>query len=127
MTEGFDPSKSRVSTDTMEKWRNSNISGDLTEVPGIGEKAAEKLADHPDPNQSITNTYQLFGAYLNLKGVDDEGNMVTPVQHADLFWHFLKGRGITAHRSAIVLAISEKAGTFFPGIYDPNVYDEEED
>lgn len=36
------------------------ISGDLMEVPGIGPKTAEKLAEWSD-GERVTNTYQLIG------------------------------------------------------------------
>jgi hypothetical protein len=44
----------------MEFVRQGNITGDLTEVPGIGPKAAEKLAEG-DEHDQITNTWQLLG------------------------------------------------------------------
>ena len=37
------------------------ISGDLTEVPGIGPKTAEKLAEGTEDAERVTNTYQLVG------------------------------------------------------------------
>jgi predicted flap endonuclease-1-like 5' DNA nuclease len=43
-----------VSTDTMETWKNSEISGDLTQVPGIGPATASKLA-----GEGITNVREL--------------------------------------------------------------------
>jgi hypothetical protein len=52
--DGFHPNKSKVSTDTMETWKNSEISGDLTQVPGIGPAAASKLA-----GEGITNVREL--------------------------------------------------------------------
>lgn len=86
----------------MSTWRNATISGDLTEVPGIGPAAADKLADDEIESNRITNTYQLFGKYLMLKGPDTDEFQVDIVTHNDKFWFFLKEKGITAHRSAIV-------------------------
>jgi hypothetical protein len=88
----------------------ANITGDLTEIPGIGPAAAKKLAEGADP---ITNSWMLFGVYLNMKGpdgVDADGNPVGVdcVQHNDRFWWFLKEKGISAHRSAICRAVAEK-------------------
>lgn len=51
---GFHPNKSKVSSSTMETWKNSNITGDLTQVPGIGKAAAAKLA-----NAEVANVREL--------------------------------------------------------------------
>jgi len=92
----------------MERWRQEAITGDLTEVPGIGPKAAETLANG-EGDDKITNTYQLFGKFLMLKGPDEEGRKVESFEHTEKFWYFLKSRGIASHRSAIVKAIAGKA------------------
>jgi hypothetical protein len=57
---GYDPKRSRVSDDTMMDFVRGQITGDLTEVPGIGPKSAEKLGEGDD-SDAVTNTYQLFG------------------------------------------------------------------
>jgi hypothetical protein len=79
----------------------------------------------------VTNTYQLFGKYLSLKGPDTDEEQVESYLHNEKFWLWLKMKGISAHRSAIVKSIAEKSATFFPGFYDANAYgdsdDEEED
>jgi hypothetical protein len=111
----------------MERWRSSQISGDLNEVPGIGPVAVRKLAESDEGADSITNTYQLFGKYLMLKGPDVDGQKVEPMEHCEKFFQFLKNRGISSHRSAIVKAIAEKAATFFPNIYDANDYADSDD
>lgn len=98
------------------------VSGNLIDVPGIGPAAIKKLEAC-----EITNTYQLFGQYLLLKGPDSEERKVECMEHSEKFWHWLKNIGIVSHRSAIVKAIAEKAAGFFPGIYDANMYEEEED
>lgn len=109
----------------MEVWRTEQVSGNLLDVPGIGPAAVKKLSD--DPKEPITNTYQLFGKYLMLKGPDTDENKVECVEHNEKFWHYLKTKGITSHRSAIVKAVAEKAALFFPGIYDANMYDDDDD
>ena len=106
----------------METWRTEPVSGNLQDVPGIGPAAVGKLTQ-----EDITNTYQLFGKYLMLKGPDTQEHQVECIEHAEKFWHFLKAIGIVSHRSAIVKAISEKAASFFPGIYDANMYDDDDD
>jgi hypothetical protein len=104
----------------MDTWRAAEVSGDLNEVPGIGPAAIKALAKDPDPMARITNTHQLIGQYLMLKGPDVDGREVSVSEMNHKFWFFLKSKGITAHRSAIVLALNEKVGTFFPGLYDAN-------
>lgn len=143
----------------MDTWKQSTVTGDLMEVPGIGPAAIKKLRDHEDETEQITNTYQLFGKFLMLKGPETEDEKCTPVMHADKFWYWLQERGITAHRSAIVRAVCEKlsngtnmnwrcallflfhhvslankmlcccslALTAYPGLYDPNEYNDDED
>jgi hypothetical protein len=110
----------------MEKWRQGTITGVLTEVPGIGPKATELLRDDPVDSFRITNTYQLIGLYLMLKGESEDGQVMSASETNQRFWYWLKGKGIASHRSAIVLAISEKASSFFPGIYDANAEDDDE-
>jgi hypothetical protein len=112
----------------MEQWRSSQITGFLNEVPGIGPAAVKKLAECDEGPDKITNTYQLFGKFLMLKGPGHDGNnAVDSFEHTEKFWQFLKNRGITAHRSAIVKAIAEKSATFFNGIYDANDYEDDDE
>jgi hypothetical protein len=127
--EGYDPRKSKVSDNVMEQFRNSPTVPDLKSVPGIGPVAAEILADTMDGEfESITNTYQLFGKFLMLRGPGKDGKLeVSSQEHTERFWWWLKARGIKVHRSAIVKAIAEKSSTFFQGIYDANLYDEDEE
>ena len=58
--DGYDPRKSKVSADTMERWRVEAVSANLQDVPGIGPAAIKKLAEG-DKGDQVTNTYQLFG------------------------------------------------------------------
>ena len=44
----------------MMDFIRGTVSGDITDVPGIGPAAAKKLASG-DGDEKITNTYQLFG------------------------------------------------------------------
>ena len=112
----------------MEAWRSAQITGDLTEVPGIGPAAVKRLQECDDGEEQITNTWQLFGKFLMLKGPGRDGEIaVVPVVHTQKFWQWLANRGISSHRSAIVRCIAEKSATFFNGIYDANDYEDEED
>ncbi len=45
----------------MANWRQLQITGDLKEVPGIGDAAVQKLSMGATEAERITNTYQLFG------------------------------------------------------------------
>ena len=126
--EGYDPRRSKDSDDKMAAWATAPISGDLTEVPGIGPAAVKKLAEADEGPDKITNTFQLFGKFLMLKGPGHEGEtMVEPIEHTQKFWEFLKNRGISSHRSAIVRCIAEKSATFFNGIYDANDYEDDDE
>ena len=126
-SEGYDPRRSKVSDGTMELWRSSPITGELKEVPGIGPAGIKKLAEPEEGEEQITNTYQLFGKFLMLKGPDTDGHKVESLEHCEKFFQFLKNRGISSHRSAIVKAIAEKSATFFANIYDANEYESDED
>lgn len=86
----------------MERWKSTATTGDLTEVPGVGAATAKKLGESENSDDQITNTYQLFGKFLMLKG---PGN-IDPTEHTEQFWWWLKNRGINSHRSAIVRAVS---------------------
>jgi predicted flap endonuclease-1-like 5' DNA nuclease len=44
----------------MADFIRGTINGNLTEIPGIGPKTAEKLAEGDDA-EKVTNTYQLIG------------------------------------------------------------------
>lgn len=107
----------------MENWRINQVSGDLKAVPGIGPAAIKALANDPDDTTRITNTHQLIGQYLMLKGPDSEEHTCSTRELNQKFWYFLKAKGIVAHRSAIVLAIYYKVSSFFPDISDINEED----
>ena len=88
----------------------------------------KKLAENDNDYEKVTNTYQLFGKFLMLKGPNNpDGTMVEPIEHTQKFWEYLKNRGIASHRSAIVKAVAEKCATMFPDIYDANEYEDDED
>jgi len=109
MTSGFDASKSRVSVDAMAKFLGSQISSDITSVPGVGPANKEKFAD-----AGIHNTFQLLGKCLALFGPEAE---VTKGKHADDMWHFLESIGIQSYRSGIIVALTEKLETMSPGSF----------
>jgi hypothetical protein len=68
MSDGYDPQKSRVAEDTLADFLRAPLTGDLTEVPGIGKAAVTKLgAEGEDGEEAVTNTFQLIGKFLMLK------------------------------------------------------------
>ncbi|TYZ67869.1 hypothetical protein PybrP1_002406 [[Pythium] brassicae (nom. inval.)] len=119
MSDGYDPQKSRVAEDTLADFLRAPLTGDLTEVPGIGPAAVTKLGAGED-GDVIENTFQLIGKFLMLKknSSENDDGLVDCAAHCDAFWFWLKSKGITAYRSGIVMAIAEKVNTMLPGIYD---------
>jgi hypothetical protein len=118
-SDGYDPGKSRVAEDTLADFLRAPLTGVLTEVPGIGPAAARNLGEGDDPEDRITNTFQLIGKFLMLKVNDDEtGEPLDCRSHCDAFWLYLKSKGISSYRSGIVMAIAEKVNTMVPGVYD---------
>ncbi|EED87992.1 predicted protein [Thalassiosira pseudonana CCMP1335] len=110
----------------MMDFIRGSVTGDITEVPGIGPAAAKKLAN-VEGEEGITNTYQLIGKFLMLKGPDTDTNKVESFEHCEKFWYWLQAMGISAHRSAIVKAIAQKVNGLLPGVYDPDLYEDEDD
>mmetsp|Transcript_28361 Transcript_28361/g.59156 ORF Transcript_28361/g.59156 Transcript_28361/m.59156 type:complete len:133 (-) Transcript_28361:359-757(-) len=123
---GYDPKRSKVSDDTMADFVRATIKGDITEVPGIGPAAAKKLAEG-EPDDQVTNTYQLIGKFLMLKGPDSADSKVESYEHCEKFWFWLAAKGISSHRSAIVKAIAQKVNGTMPGVYDASLYDDDDD
>ena len=111
----------------MMDFIRGSVTGEITEVPGIGPAAAKKLANGENVDEKVTNTYQLIGKFLMLKGPDIDDNKVESMEHCEKFWYWLQDKGISAHRSAIVKAIALKVNGLLPGVYDPDLYDEDED
>lgn len=61
-----------------------------------------------------------------LKGPDSTDHKVDSVEHMEKFWYYLQSRGISAHRSGIVKSIAEKLNTMMPGVYDSEMYDDDD-
>lgn len=112
----YAPHKSRISSEALADFIRAPITGDLSEVPGIGDSAILALSE-----VEVDTTFALMGKYLMLKQKD-----VEPIEHAERFYLWLKSIGINSHRCAIVTSISEKMNITFVGIYDPDSYEEEE-
>eukprot|EP00596_Hydrurales_sp_CCMP1899_P011118 CAMPEP_0119038170 /NCGR_PEP_ID=MMETSP1177-20130426/6894_1 /TAXON_ID=2985 /ORGANISM="Ochromonas sp, Strain CCMP1899" /LENGTH=125 /DNA_ID=CAMNT_0007000353 /DNA_START=53 /DNA_END=430 /DNA_ORIENTATION=- len=115
---GFNPNNSKVSDNRLSEFLRAEISGDLSEVPGVGPASVTALnAD------GIQTTYQLLGKFLSLK--DSE---VGAVELADRFYHWLTSLGTpTGFRAGVVLSIAEKLNLTYNGIFDATEYQEDED
>jgi len=112
-TQGFDPARSQTNPDKLAEFIQAPITGNLTEVPGVGPATEKAMRAN-----GVDTTYALIGKYLTLKG---EG--VESVEHCDRFFWWLDEIGASkGHRSAIVQAIAQKQDITFPGIYDGACY-----
>jgi hypothetical protein len=111
--EGYDPSKSTTSPEAMRTWLSQPVVEDIRQIPGIGDKNAEILSLNNDIESGISTTFELLGKYLMLR---KKG--MTPTEHCDRFWSWLKTKHITSHKDAIVQACAERCNLMFPGIYD---------
>lgn len=96
-----------LSQERLAEFVRADVVADLLTIPGIGEKAVEKLNDI-----GITTTFQLIGQFLLLKG-----DKVDAVEHREAFWKWLKDSQIDSWRSQIVECIAEKVHTVCPGLY----------
>ena len=114
MAEGYAPGKTKINDDKLAEWLRSAITGNLEEVPGVGPANAKLLAAGDEP---VTNTYQLVGKFLSLKG-----DKMSVIEHCDRFYYWLQHKGVDAGRDNIVRALGDKCEVFMPGIYDESVY-----
>ena len=109
-TIAYDPNKSQVSSDLLADFVEKEFEQDITSVPGIGAASCDKLKD-----AGITTTYQLLGQFLALKSTD-----MTPQEHCDEMWYWLKETGVNAYRSGIILCLAEKCEIMMPNLYQNN-------
>ena len=110
---GYDEARSQVSDDKLSEWLTAEIVEDLQSVPGVGAKAAEKLAKEMGDEPGVTTTYQLLGKFLSFRGAGMDSQAV-----CDAMWHWLNSKGVSSHRAGIVHCIAEKVNLFCPGMYD---------
>ena len=121
----------------MRDWITSPLTGDVKQVPGVGDAIERILGATDFPNEGkyclnvrsavifwncltigpITSSYQLIGKFLYIKA---EG--ISQVAQCDAFYHWLQYRGVKSHINSIVLAIAEKSNVLFPGIYNEALY-----
>jgi hypothetical protein len=104
----YHPSKDRVAPSLIPDFIRKLDTGDLKEVPGIGDVCLKVLKEH-----GISTSFQLFGQFLALK---EEG--MGQAEHSDRFVAWLKSIGAPpAARATIEAAIRAKVEVLFPGIY----------
>jgi hypothetical protein len=114
----YNPIGLRVSDDALVTFLRTPLSGDLTEIPGLGASTAQVLARGTDP---VTTSHQLIGVYLTMRSADlDTLEVISMAQHCDRFWNWLKLKGVNSYRNEIVSCVAEKANTMMPGLYDPD-------
>merc|ERR1711998_566604 len=97
----YDPSKSKVSEETMEKWRNRDLTGNLGDdaVPGIGEATCEKLVN----SGVYDTTFKVLGAFLGCMG--PEGNLAGCTAFKELLEEWDTP---AAWRDTVITACAEK-------------------
>ena len=115
--EVYDPTRTYLGKDRIAEFLMAPLTGDLTEVPGVGPKTAAKLAE--EEHGSVRNTYQLLGKFLEMREVND-----TCVTHCTRFMHWLKLKGLTKHKTSVTTCVAEKVSTWIPIMYDPSAFAE---
>lgn len=121
----------------MSIFLNANLTGDLSEIPGVGPATIEVLktctvtvgpaGGAQVTFQGITSSFALIGVFLAFKNgeVDEAGNIreVLPIEHVQRFFLWWCSLGVSpGHRAGVVHSIGEKANISFPGIYDSAAY-----
>jgi len=102
----------------MTAFLQSELSDDITQVPGIGYAAAEKLKlavlykDGSLGEPGVFNTFQLVGKYLSFRQRN-----ITQQQHNDAFMEWLQLKGVNAHRVGITQALAEYLSVIIPSPY----------
>lgn len=111
--DGYHPNRSRVSASALADFIRAPVTGNLREVPGIGEVTAKLLA-----KDGVDTTHALLGKFLTMKTAG-----VGTVEHMDRFYLWLLSLGTPAgYRAGICRAIAEKTNTWVPSIYDEGEY-----
>ena len=103
----FDPHSTKMPEDVLSKFLQTPLTGELSDVPGVGDKNMEHFKNLNKETQGkfqdVKNSWQLMGVYMRLK----EENMTGP-DLCNKFWHWLKVVGINSGRNHIVRSIAEK-------------------
>ena len=105
----FDPNKSQINESTLAEFLRSELSKDLTTIPGIGQTTADTLQ-----KEGIATSHQLLGFFLMLNC-----NVYN-------LYGTLKSMGIKANKNTIVHALATKTDILLPGTY-AGIQDDETD
>lgn len=129
----FHPQDSRVSADALARFINAEISGDLHEVPGVGDKTIELLSRASTAITAsgttvtipgITCTFGLIGVFLMFKNHGPGGAPVGDIEHMQRFYCWLCAIGTPAgYRAGLAHSIGEKVSISFPGLYNAGAYE----
>lgn len=136
MSKVYDPSDSRVGPEALAAFLGRQLTGDLSEVPGVGDATIEIFAGcdtvlDSTPGEvrikGVTSTFGLIGVFMCFKNAvnkDGTPREVGPIEHAQRFYDWLCHIGTPAGRRAgIVDSMGQKINIAFPGIYDPTLFE----
>ena len=112
----FDPRRSNFNPDALAAFIRAPIVKELRSVPGVGQKNKDTLQEN-----GVFTTHQLMGKFLSLS--EEETDCV---ELCDKFYFWLQSVGVNSHRGAIVSALGEKLAIIVPGIYDSDIYNDEQ-
>mmetsp|Transcript_28122 Transcript_28122/g.94727 ORF Transcript_28122/g.94727 Transcript_28122/m.94727 type:complete len:123 (+) Transcript_28122:65-433(+) len=118
MSDGYNFKKTTIQENKLADWLRVPVTSDLQQIPGIGPANEIKLKDGTG-DDVVETCHQLIGKFLSFKGTG-----VTSKEHCDAFYYWLQAKGVNSGRNNVVLAIAEKTELFFPGTYDPSVYND---
>lgn len=101
----FNAVKSTIlSSDQLIDWVRAPVSGELTQIPGVGARSKAALQE-----EGINTTFQLFGKFLSMKDVG-----VSPVELVDNFFGFINSvMPQNKYKHSVVRAIAEKIDLMF--------------
>jgi Holliday junction resolvasome RuvABC DNA-binding subunit len=100
--------RAQLDADKLLTFIRGQIDDDLTSVPGVGPKGAEKLREN-----GIKTTTALVGRFLVCK----TAAAMSAQDLADAFYEYLREIGIDSHRASVVRCIGGKANAMIPGIF----------
>ena len=114
MSDQYDPSSSRITEERMQEWRETQLSGNVDEIPYVGEATVPALSSN-----GMGTTWQVLGKFFSY--FDEDHNMLAA---ANRLKAALADAGTPgAHRDSVVTAVAEKVydGERYPLALVPNV------
>ena len=102
-----------MSEDALADFLKSPISGNLDEVPGVGE-----VTQGIFEAEGIVSTFQLVAKFISFITKEKDCKA-----HCQDFYNWLQSiQTPPKYRAGIVVAVAEKVSTWMPGVYDPAVF-----